>query len=104
MPALAPVAPRLQVRRTGTTSNGTIDTVAVIRLFASARDAAGRGTDVIDGDTVGDVLDGAIAKFGPVFATVLDTCRIWVNGDSAQRSTAVRPSDEVAVLPPVSGG
>jgi molybdopterin synthase sulfur carrier subunit len=78
--------------------------VAVIRLFASARDAAGRGSDVIDGDTVGDVLDGATSKFGPEFAAVLDTCRIWVNGEGADRSTAVRPSDEVAVLPPVSGG
>jgi len=94
----------LPLRPTEAASNGTIAPVAVIRLFASARDAAGRGTDVIDGDTVGDVLDRAVERFGPGFATVLGTCRIWVNGDSAERSTAVRPSDEVAVLPPVSGG
>ena len=46
----------------------------------------------------------AVDKFGPAFANVLGTCRIWVNGEGAERSTAVRPSDEVAVLPPVSGG
>lgn len=92
------------MRPTAATCSGTIEPVSVIRLFASARDVAGRGSDVIDGDTVGDVLDHATLKFGPEFATVLQTCRIWVNGEGAQRSTAVRPSDEVAVLPPVSGG
>jgi molybdopterin converting factor small subunit len=35
---------------------------------------------------------------------VLGTCRVWVNGNEADRSMAVTPSDEVAVLPPVSGG
>jgi molybdopterin converting factor small subunit len=73
-------------------------------LFASAREAAGTSSDVIDGATVGDVLDQAVERFGPGFAAVLGTCRIWVNGDAAERIAAVRPSDEVAVLPPVSGG
>lgn len=99
-----PTTDLLELRPTGAAANGTIPAVAVIRLFASARDAAGRGSDVIDGDTVGDVLDGAVDRFGPAFAAVLATCRIWVNGEGAERSTAVRPSDEVAVLPPVSGG
>lgn len=95
MPPYAPTIP---------SRSGTIAPVAVIRLFASAREAAGTGTDVVDGATVGDVLDGAIHRFGPGFESVLGTCRIWVNGEAADRSTAVVPSDEVAVLPPVSGG
>jgi sulfur-carrier protein len=69
--------------------------MAVLRLFASAREAAGTGSDVVDGTTVGEVLD---------LAQVLGTCRVWVNGDAADRSAAVAPTDEVAVLPPVSGG
>jgi molybdopterin converting factor small subunit len=73
-------------------------------LFASAREAAGTGTDTIEGATVGDVLDGAVQRYGSGFAEVLGTCRIWVNGDAAERSVAVTSSDEVAVLPPVSGG
>lgn len=78
--------------------------MAVLRLFASAREAAGTGSDVVDGSTVGEVLDRAVDKYGIAFAQVLDTCRVWVNGDAAERSAAVTSSDEVAVLPPVSGG
>jgi molybdopterin converting factor small subunit len=53
---------------------------------------------------VQDVLDAAVAKYGPGFAVVLRTCRIWVNGDTVDPTTPVTESDEVAVLPPVSGG
>ena len=66
--------------------------------------AAGTGRDDLPGDTVGEVLDGAIDRYGSGFAAVLDISRIWVNGDEADRSTAVADGDEVAVLPPVSGG
>ena len=58
----------------------------------------------MDGSTVGEVLDLAVARYGAAFAAVLGTCRVWVNGDAADRSVVVAPSDEVAVLPPVSGG
>ena len=78
--------------------------MAVLRLFASAREAAGTGSDVVDGTTVGEVLDLAVDRYGAAFAHVLGTCRVWVNGDAADRSAAVTSTDEVAVLPPVSGG
>jgi molybdopterin converting factor small subunit len=73
-------------------------------MFASAREAAGTGSDVIDAATVGDVLDEAVHRYGPGFAAVLGGCRIWLNGESAARGDAVGENDEVAVLPPVSGG
>ncbi|WP_040491299.1 MoaD/ThiS family protein [Ilumatobacter nonamiensis] len=78
--------------------------MARVRLFASAREAAGTGTDVIDGDTVADVLDSAVDRYGDRFAEVLATCRVWVNGDELDRGAAIGPDDELAVLPPVSGG
>jgi molybdopterin synthase sulfur carrier subunit len=78
--------------------------MAILRLFAAAREAAGTGRDEVDGETVAEVLALAETRYGPHFASVLRTCRIWVNGDSAVPDTAVSPSDEVAVLPPVSGG
>lgn len=76
----------------------------VLRLFASAREAAGTGRDDVDGATVGAVLDEATRRYGDRFAAVLTTCKVWVNGEEAERTTPVRPTDEVAVLPPVSGG
>src|SRR5687768_4653802 len=78
--------------------------VAVLRLFAAAREAAGTGRDVLDGATVGDVLDGACVRYGEPFAAVLANSRVWVNGEPAARVQPVTDDDEVAVLPPVSGG
>jgi molybdopterin converting factor small subunit len=75
-----------------------------VRLFASAREAAGTGSDVIDGDTVGDVVRAAGERYGDAFTQVLSTCRIWVNGDEVEMSSPIGPNDELAVLPPVSGG
>lgn len=78
--------------------------MVVLRLFASARDAAGTGRDELPGDTVGQVLDLARARYGAGFAAVLETCRIWVNGQPAELQDQVGTADELAVLPPVSGG
>ena len=78
--------------------------MATLRLFAAAREAAGTGSAEIRGATVGDVLAHAEAEFGEGFRSVLPSCRIWVNGEPADPGTAVGDRDEVAVLPPVSGG
>ena len=78
--------------------------MAILRLFAGAREAAGTGRDTFEAATVGDVLSQASERYGVGFVAVLETCRVWLNGDEATPDDAVRPSDEVAVLPPVSGG
>jgi MoaD family protein len=78
--------------------------VATLRLFASAREAAGTDRVVIDAATVGEVLNDARARFGEHFAAVLASSRVWLNGEPATDDVAVRDTDEVAVLPPVSGG
>lgn len=75
-----------------------------MRLFASAREAAGTGSDVIDGATVADVLRAAESRYGERFSDVLGTCRIWVNGNDVDLDATIEPNDELAVLPPVSGG
>lgn len=75
-------------------------------MFARAREAAGTGVDRFDAATVGELLAQAVERYGAVFGEVLATCRVWVNGDEpvAGDETALRDGDEVAVLPPVSGG
>lgn len=78
--------------------------MAMIRFFAGAREAAGTDRDRIDGPTVGAVLDAAVERFGAGLAEVLPSCKVWINGDPADRDDPVGNDDEVAVLPPVSGG
>ena len=78
--------------------------MATLRLFAAAREAAGTGREAIDGATVGEVLDEARRRYGEGFAAVLDRSRVWRNGEPAAAGEPVGPDDEVAVLPPVSGG
>ncbi len=78
--------------------------MATLRLFASAREAAGTDRDEVDGDTVKAVLEAAAVRFGEGFAAVLPSCRVWVNGEPAEPDDIVSEQDEVAVLPPVSGG
>lgn len=78
--------------------------MAVLRLFASAREAAGTGRDDVPGATVGEVLDHARTRYGDAFADVLRSCQVWCNGEPTDVDAAVGDADEVAVLPPVSGG
>ena len=80
-----------------------------LRLFAAAREAAGRGRDEYDVarvPTVGALLDAAVEAYGATFGAVLAQSRVWVNGDepAAGSATPLSDNDEVAVLPPVSGG
>ena len=78
--------------------------MAVLRLFAAAREAAGTGRDTVPGATVDDVIEAAVQRYGDAFAAVLPACRVWLNGDQVDGTTSVVDDDEVAVLPPVSGG
>lgn len=95
------IGTRTPLGRRGTCRLGPVPT---IRLFASAREAAGKGTDVVDGATVREVLTAAELRYGERFAAVLGSCRVWVNGEDISIDAPVGPQDEVAVLPPVSGG
>jgi molybdopterin converting factor small subunit len=73
-------------------------------LFASIRVEAGTGRTDVDGLTVGEVVANACTRFGPDFAALVQTCRVWRNGEPALDTDEVGRDDEVAILPPVSGG
>jgi sulfur-carrier protein len=77
-----------------------------LRLFAAAREAAGRSDATFEAATLGGLLEQARAAYGEPFVAVLRSARVWVNGEepSAGDATLLGDDDEVAVLPPVSGG
>lgn len=78
--------------------------MAILRMFAGAREAAGTSRDEFDAATVGELLADADARYGEGFVAIRSASRIWLNGDAATGDEAIGANDEVAVLPPVSGG
>ncbi|HEU4917363.1 MAG TPA: MoaD/ThiS family protein [Acidimicrobiia bacterium] len=78
--------------------------MAQLRLFANLRELAGTSRLDVPSDTVGGVIALASEKFGPDFERGVETARVWLNGESATMEDRVTESDEVVLLPPVSGG
>ena len=75
-----------------------------VRLFAALRELAGTGSLEATGRTAGDVADALGEAYGERFAKIAAVSTIVVNGERADRATAIADGDEVAILPPVSGG
>lgn len=77
-------------------------------FFAALREAAGTREAEVGAATLGEALKAATERFGPAFERVLDCCSILVNDERVARERAweveIGPGDEVALLPPVSGG
>jgi molybdopterin converting factor small subunit len=78
--------------------------MARLVLLGPAREAAGTRADVVDGDSLDVVLDEAVRRYGPAFRAILEVSRVWVNGEPAEAGALIGHDDEIAVLPPVSGG
>jgi molybdopterin converting factor subunit 1 len=77
-----------------------------VHLFARLRDLAGAGEmecDVPDGSSVADVWQ-AVARTHDVLEPFGRSVSCALNADFAKMGAAVREGDEVAFLPPVSGG
>ena len=75
-----------------------------VRLFAILRELAGTGELQVSGRTVGEVVDAASSEMGERFAGVAAVSSFVLNGEQAPRNAPVAEGDEVAILPPVSGG
>lgn len=77
-----------------------------VRLFARLRDLAGAGElarELPAGATVGAVWRDLVAQW-PEMAPYERSMSCAVNTDYAKLSAPVADGDEVAFLPPVSGG
>ena len=75
-----------------------------VRLFAALRELAGSSHVDAQGDTVGDVVEALSARFGDPFARVARVGSAVVDGERADASTPLAEGQEMALLPPVSGG
>jgi molybdopterin converting factor subunit 1 len=77
-----------------------------VKLFAAMRDLTGdevAEVDLPDGATVGD-LRRELGKQLPLARNLLTRSAIAVNHDVAENDRPLQASDEVAAIPPVSGG
>jgi molybdopterin converting factor small subunit len=79
-------------------------TVARLLLFGPAREAAGVASVTLAGQDVSEVIAAAEERYGEEFGKVLAVSKVWLNGDIVASDTPVDDADEVAVIPPVSGG
>ncbi len=78
--------------------------MAILRLFASVKQMAGTGSVILSGATVSDVVEEASQRYGAEFSDMAKNCRIWLNGNPTEMNAPVNDDDEIALLPPVSGG
>ena len=75
-----------------------------VLLFAALREAAGTSRLEVEATGVGSLLEQLSERFGPEFARVMAIGTVVLDGQTVGRDRALRPGDEVALLPPVSGG
>ena len=77
-----------------------------VRLFATYREIVGEGQlawMLQDGTTVGQLVDAMLAKY-PRLVGHGRSMLLAVNHEVVRPDVVLREGDEVALLPPVSGG
>ena len=77
-----------------------------VLLFARLREIAGSDTVAVMLPAAATVADirRALASAHPDLAGLLERCAVAVNHDFVDDARVLAPGDEVAVIPPVSGG
>jgi MoaE-MoaD fusion protein len=77
-----------------------------VLLFARFRELAGAASIQLTlpvGATVAE-LKRVIAKRWPPMAELVERCAVAVNGEYADLGQSIEADDEIALIPPVSGG
>jgi molybdopterin converting factor subunit 1 len=80
--------------------------IVEVLLFASLKDAAHAdriSVSLSQDATVADLLH-AVSDQHPALSRHLPHCRVAVNREYARNDEPVQEGDEIALLPPVSGG
>ena len=75
-----------------------------VRLFAALRELANASKVEAEGTTVGEVVQALSARYGERFEAIARVGSSVVGGERADPATPLTEGQEVALLPPVSGG
>jgi MoaD family protein len=75
-----------------------------VRLFAALRELAGDSRVKAEGRTVGEVVATLSQRYGERFASVARAGSVVVDGERASDARPLAGGEDVALLPPVSGG
>ncbi|HWP81902.1 MAG TPA: MoaD/ThiS family protein [Bacteroidota bacterium] len=77
-----------------------------LKLFSIARDLAGFGEEVVElpPNSTADAVMNILAERNAEFRKWKTSLRFAVNYEYVSHSHQLRDGDEVAVIPPVSGG
>ena len=78
--------------------------MARVRLFAALRDIAGERELDVPGGSVEEIVQTLTEKFGDRFEQIARAGSVVVDGERAGFEQPVTEDQEVALLPPVSGG
>lgn len=79
-------------------------TMAQVRYFAGAAEAARTEAEALTGTSVAELRACMVEAHGEAFARVLERCSILVEGVRSDDDAPVAPGDVVDVLPPFAGG
>jgi MoaD family protein len=75
-----------------------------VRLFAALRELAGSSWVDVDAFDVDGLVRELAQRYGPAFDRIMAVGTVVVNGETVGGDRTVEEGDEVALLPPVSGG
>jgi sulfur-carrier protein len=86
--------------------------MAIVRLRGQLEKLAGGTSELtLDGDTVGELLQGLEREYAALEGWVLDErgvlrphINVFVNGEPADPDTAAAADDRIEILPAISGG
>ncbi len=79
-----------------------------VKLFAESAEVAGEREVSVQPGSVDEATDQLVDRFGEEMRRVLSTSQLWLNGVASDVSgvegVVLLDGDEIAVIPPVSGG